>query len=558
MNKKQPFLLLIFTIFPLLLRKRIDIHTCVNGIGNMVSPDGKNIITTTASVKTSEKSNHEDISVESVVILDRDAQKLTELGYKQEFTREISLFVQAGFAFSTMAVLPNWLVGFSGTMNAGGPMSLFWGIIVISPFVLCIALGMAELFSAYPVNGGVYSWCYLLSGPEWGPLMAWVCGYVFVGGLLAVVMTVAYTMAQYVVAISNVMNVRQIDSQGALVGLYILFLILGVGYSYMGIKFSGYLNKFMVYWVVIGTILIVIVMPVMAPTHPSASWVFTEFTNNTGYQNVGITFFLGLLQAGWSLIGYENGAQIAEGTKNAERTGARGILIAVVGAIVQALVICIATMFSIQDLDELQSSSSAVATLFLRATNKSLTAFFLVILVVAQFGSLANSLLAVAQLMWSMARDGCIPNRKFWYKLSGRHEAPLRILLLVATICIVVILPSLASQVYWSAIMSTAVICVNVAYGLPFVCRLIFMRGEFSRGPFHLGRWSFLVNVIAVSWIAFFGVILCFPNVSPVDAETMNWASVMIGAVLTFSLTFWFLGGRKNYKGPMQTLGESH
>lgn len=39
---------------------------------------------------------------------DYDTQRLEELGYKQEFDREISLFVQAGFAFSTMAVLPNW------------------------------------------------------------------------------------------------------------------------------------------------------------------------------------------------------------------------------------------------------------------------------------------------------------------------------------------------------------------------------------------------------------------------------------------------------------------
>ena len=39
------------------------------------------------------------------------------------------MFAQAGFAFSTMGVLPNWLVGFAATMAAGGPMSLFWGFV---------------------------------------------------------------------------------------------------------------------------------------------------------------------------------------------------------------------------------------------------------------------------------------------------------------------------------------------------------------------------------------------------------------------------------------------
>lgn len=60
---------------------------------------------------------------------DRDAQRLKDLGYKQEFNRDISLFTQAGFAFTTMAVLPNWLVGFGASMSAGGPMSLFWGYV---------------------------------------------------------------------------------------------------------------------------------------------------------------------------------------------------------------------------------------------------------------------------------------------------------------------------------------------------------------------------------------------------------------------------------------------
>lgn len=33
----------------------------------------------------------------------------------------------------------------------------------------------------------------------------------------------------------------------------------------------------------------------MAPTHQTAEWVFTEFTNNTGYTNNGIVFFIGMV-----------------------------------------------------------------------------------------------------------------------------------------------------------------------------------------------------------------------------------------------------------------------
>lgn len=137
-----------------------------------------------------------------------------------------------------------------------------------------------------------------------------------------------------------------------------------------------------------------------------------------------------------------NRAQIAEGTKNADRTGPRGILIAVSSAVFQAIVLCISTLFSIQDVQEIQASSMPVATLFLRATrNPSLTAFFLVILAVIQFGSLCNSMVACAQTLWAMARDECVPAHHIWYKLHSKSQMPVRILTLQGIICIIIIMP---------------------------------------------------------------------------------------------------------------------
>ena len=110
-------------------------------------------------------------------------------------------------------------------------------------------------------------------------------------------------------------------------------------------------------------------------------------------------------------------------------------------AIIQAIVICIATLFSIQDIEELQSSSFPVATLFIRATNPNMAAFLLSIIAVSQFACLCNVIVATGQLMWAMARDGCIPNHQFWYKLHGKRQIPLRIFILVAIISIILVIP---------------------------------------------------------------------------------------------------------------------
>ncbi|KAI9494491.1 amino acid/polyamine transporter I [Zychaea mexicana] len=362
--------------------------------------------------------------------------------------------------------------------------------------------------------------------------MAWNCGYIFLAGALATLMTAAYTMAQYII------------SQGATIGVYVAILLFAVAYCYQGIRFSGYLNVFTIYWVLIGTVVVIIVLLVMAPSHPPADWVFTSLHDLTGYNSPGLAFLLGLLQAGWVLI--------AEGSKNADRTGPRGIIIGVIGAIVQALVVSVVVLFCIQDMDALLDSPFPVATLFVQATNGPVAAFLMIILAVSQFAAVANNMVAASQMLWAMARDHAVPQHEFWYKLHGKSESPLRILLLETLVCIIAIMPSFGSPDYWSAIMSTAVICINFAYGFPFMCRLIWKRHPLPRGPFNLGKYSIPVNCVAISWVLFFGVILCIPSTHPVSVKSMNWASVMIGGTLILSTIFWIITGRKNYKGPMQ------
>ncbi|KAG2199321.1 hypothetical protein INT47_012955 [Mucor saturninus] len=499
------------------------------------------------TIKTAEKLDIQHVESNN---LDYDAQKLQDLGYKQEFKRETSLFVQAGFAFTTMGVLPNWLVGFGPSISAGGPSSLFWGWVVVAPFVCCIALSMAEIISVYPLEGGVFSWSLLLSNKKWGPFMSYINGYLYLTGLITANITLAYSAADFIIYTANTLNITQISSTGANVGLYIGIFIAATAFNFLGMRSSNNMNKFLVFWVAIGTIVILCVVPAMAPTHNTAKWVFTEFTNNTGYENVGLVFFIGMLQAGWTLVGYETGAQIVEGTKRADVAAPRGIIICVAFAVLQGFVIILVTLFSIQDVQELMTSDMPLSTFFVRATNSpQLTAFFLVILLVAQLGSLCNSMLAAGHFAFALARDGCLPYSKYFSKLSEKEHVPQRALIAQLVISILVILPTFGSIIYWHAIMSAAVIAINVSYGMPFLCRLIWVRNDMPKGPFNLGKFGIPLNIISVVWIIFFSVVLCIPSVSPVSPESMNWSSIMLGGVMIFSLIFWFVSGRKNHRG---------
>ncbi|KAI8066553.1 amino acid/polyamine transporter I [Gongronella butleri] len=488
--------------------------------------------------------------------LDFDAQRLKALGYKQEFNREINQLVQFGFGFAVVAVLPNWMLNFGSSMVSGGPAAMFFGWLIVSPFVMCIALSISEVISFYPVSGGVYSWCYLLTSEEWGPFVSWVGAYINLAGMVATQGTLAWSCASFVYQIVAIQTDVVIDSMGASVGLYCAFQLVATLYAFLGLRFSMYLNYFLIGWVSVGTVVVMILPIAMSRNNlQDAKWVFTGFINQTGWENDGLAFLLGLLQAGWCLVGYVASAQIVEGTKRSEITAPRGIVSCVIGSIIQGLMLMIPILFAVQDVDALLNSSTPLATFFEQTTNINVAAFLMVILLVVQFGSLANNALAIAQLLWALSRDGVIPFSKFWYKLN-RFDIPHRALILEFFIVSIMILPAFGSPIFWSAIMAAAVICINVSYGSPMFCRLIWKRDLKFTGPFNLGRFSLPLNVISVVWIVFFAVILCIPAKNPTTAATMNYASLMIGAVVIFSLVFWMIRGRHFYKGPMQNVHE--
>lgn len=136
--------------------------------------------------------------------------------------------------------------------------------------------------------------------------MSWISGYVYCIGLVTANMTLAWSAADFIIGIANILNVTQITAQGAYVGLYCGIFFLATFCNWLGMKFSSIMNKFIVFWVGIGTIIIICAVPAMAPTHQSANWVFLEFINKTGYDNKGMAFLLGLLQSGWTLDKYLN------------------------------------------------------------------------------------------------------------------------------------------------------------------------------------------------------------------------------------------------------------
>ena len=55
-------------------------------------------------------------------------------------------------------------------------------------------------------------------------------------------------------------------------------------------------------------------------------------------------------------------------------------------------------------------------------------------------------------------------------------------------------------------------------------------------------------------WIAFISIVFCLPELAPVNSQTLNYAPVAVGIVLTYALGFWAVSARRWFAGPIKQI----
>jgi|SRR5438034_2230560 len=96
--------------------------------------------------------------------LDRDARELSKPGYAQELFRTMGGFSNFAISFSIISILTGAATLFGYGFDMGGPLQMTLGWPVVAFFSLLVALGMAELSSAFPTSGAMYRWAAALGG----------------------------------------------------------------------------------------------------------------------------------------------------------------------------------------------------------------------------------------------------------------------------------------------------------------------------------------------------------------------------------------------------------
>src|SRR6201986_3882481 len=479
-----------------------------------------------------------------------DERRLHELGYAQELRRRMSGFSNFAVSFTIISILSGCLTLYGYGMNTGGPAIIVWGWPIVGLFTLTVGLAMAEVCSSFPTAGGLYYWSAKLARRN-GPAWSWFTGWFNFLGQVAVTAGIDFGAALFINAF-GVLEWGWSTAHSVTILIYAIVLLVHGLLNQFGIRLVALLNDVSVWWHIVGVLLIVAVLFFVPSHHQSASFVFGHFVNDTGLSVSPIYIVLiGLLLAQYTFTGYDASAHMTEETHSAARSGPRGIVMSILVSLVAGWVLLIGITFAIQHYEATRTSATGVppAQIFIDAIGPTGAKLLLLIAIGAQLFCGMSSVTANSRMIYAFSRDGALPGSAFWHKVNKRTRTPTNAIWLAAGGALILGLPYLWNGAAYGAVTSIAVIGLYVAYVTPTYLRL--RQGEnFKRGPWHLGRWSYVVGWTAVTWVVIIFFLFMLPQFGPIGYATFNYACIAVAVVIGYAGLTWLLSARKWFTGP--------
>lgn len=289
----------------------------------------------------------------------------------------------------------------------------------------------------------------------------------------------------------------------------------------------------------------------------SASFVFLDVRDGSGWGSKGFSFLLGFLNVAWVMTDYDGTTHMSEETIDAAVRGPKAIRLAVIVSGVLGFLLNITFTFCLTEtyMDDIVGSPTGlpVAQIFLNAVGQGWGTFMLCLVILVQFFTGASAMLANARMTYAFARDEALPFSETWSKINKSTGTPVNAVWLVVAFCACLNLIGIGSTQTITAIFNLCAPCLDLSYIAVLVARLWYAdykkRVVITLGPYK-PRGRIVRNIIAVAWVAFISVVLFCPTSNPVTATNMNYAVVVAAFVALFALSWWWLGAKDKYTGP--------
>jgi amino acid transporter len=499
---------------------------------------------------------------------DADAAQLARFGYGQELKRVLNLFENFAVAFCYISPVVGIYSLFVLGVGTAGPRYI-WLMPIVVVGQLFVALVFAELGSHYPIAGALFQWGKNLMGPGYGWWVGWIYGW-------ALIITVASVDTGLVIYAGPLLNnlfhttFNSTDPNQILIFTIVLILIQ-LAFNVGGVNFLGRISQIGVYFEIIGTFGIAILLAVTG-FHHGLDYLFSSQGAETAATNpLGVDFggnwwlgaaFVAILAHVYIFYGFESAGDVAEEVVQASRRVPRAIISSLLTAGITSFVLVAALLLTIPAGKDGLAKTVAGGVPFLIGSNVSgefIQDLALFVVCFAFFSCGLAIQAAAARVIYSYSRDHALPASTTFARVSPRFRTPANALIVAAVIPALfailarftpssnisigfITIPAHVNALF--LLVSFAVSGIYLSFLLVVLAALIArLRGWQPQGAFKLGAWALPVMIAGVVWLTAMLVNILIPSgvTSPRGALfNYDWITlivvviiVVIGAVYT-------------------------
>ncbi|XP_044715702.1 amino acid permease domain-containing protein [Hirsutella rhossiliensis] len=425
----------------------------------------------------------------------------------------------------------------AAALVSGGPPCLFYNYVASFLCTICIATSLAEIASIYPTAGGQYCWVAALS-----PARSKLAASYFTG---------------WISALTTLNDDSYVPKRWQGMLFYWATLLYAAGMNVWGVKAMPHVNLMSGITHIVAFFGTVITLVVMANKN-TASFVFAEFVNSSGWDSDAVSWLIGLLNAVYPLLGYDAACHLAEELPDASRN----VPLAMIGSVVvnglMGLVYCILLLFSARSVNRLVDTPTGFPfmEIYLDATLSRVgaTIMSLMLVLVAAAATVASTT-STSRTLWAFARDKATPCHEYLSHVSPKLQVPVRAVVLVVALQALLGFMYLGNDAAFNAVLSMAVIGLYLSYILPIAYMFFHGRqnlGKQNFGSFRLRPWlGFTFNVVSMIWMVVVMVFRTFPTTLPATLQRMNYSSVVLAGWLTFGAIYYTIAARHKFEVPV-------
>jgi amino acid transporter len=319
-----------------------------------------------------------------------------------------------------------------------------------------------------------------------------------------------------ILAAKSIINPNYVATNFELFLLTTFLMIIQSCISSMPTKWIAVFNSLGSTLNMVAVIIVIILIPsatIKDPKFRPTDEVWSHITNGTDFPD-GVAVLMSFISVMWAMSGFDAPFHLSEECAIADVASPRAIVLTSAIGGIFGFVLQVVVAYTVVDIGAVLQSDLGQpwATYLLQILPMKTALATLAMTIIAGFSMGQGCMVVASRVTYAYARDGCIPQSKYWRKVNRYTKTPVNAVWFNCFVGILLCFLIFAGNAPILAVFSVGAIACFVAFTIPIALRVFFIGNRFRRGPWNLGKFGKPVGAAAVGFVVVMLPILLLPS----------------------------------------------